>query len=228
MGTENDSGKVDLAAVLQGLLQKHGNDGARLAESLLRENHGYRRKLATAKTEIEETKKKAMPEGAVVLSADQAKAWDAYQKLGKAEDLQKALEELPKLKEQAATSARERLIAEAAKLTGFDSDVLSGLAGKLELEMKETQKDGKAVRIALVKDGGAEKPLEEYAAEKWAKFMPALKPGNGSSGGTPYVSQSSGGKAPKTDMVDQFIDRERKRAESRTNPLLPQQVKTGA
>jgi len=60
--------------------------------------------------------------------------------------------------------------------------------------VREETVDGKAQRVAYVKDGDAEQKLADYAAAHWSEFLPALEqePGRGPQG-VPYPAQRAGG-----------------------------------
>jgi hypothetical protein len=67
---------ADPAAAFQRLLEQNKNDGIAVASKLFDENFRYR-------GEVRDLKKKVPVEGSVVLSADEAKEWEAFKALGK-------------------------------------------------------------------------------------------------------------------------------------------------
>lgn len=182
------------------LKTKHQDDLSKLARMLHEDAWKARRRAQAAEAKLP-------PEGGVVLVGDDAKAWAAYQALGKAEDVKKALDESKGAQGELAKVQREKLIREAAEAHGFRPAVLGRLAGELPIELKTEEKDGKTVKTALVKDAGKDVPLPEYAEGTWADFMPSLRAEAQQQTGTLFVPQSSGGKAPKQDPASAYIGR---------------------
>lgn len=207
-------------AAFQKLFEKHSGNATALAEALHRENLDYRRKNATLRTKLEEAGKKAAPDGAVVLTAEQGKAWEAYQKLGAPDDLRKTLETSADLQGRLAKADREKLIHQAAEAHGYKPSVLGRLIGELPIELKDAQKDGKTVKVAHVRDGDASKPLGEYAEASWAEFLPALK-ATAPAQGTQFPGSAGQGPASKPQsLVAQTLARNKAAAEA-PNALKP-------
>lgn len=153
----------DPLAAFQRLLDRSGSDAASLARQLFDENYRYRDR-------IRELERSVPAQGAVVLSADDAKLWDAYKQLGAPGDVVKSLTEGRSLR-------RDLELRDVASAAGYNADVLRTLAGELGFEVKAETKDGKAVQTVYVKGAdGQPTPLETYAAAQWAAFMPALRP----------------------------------------------------
>lgn len=178
----------DLKAAEQ-FVAKHGS-AAEAVRVLMGENYSHREKNRALEARV--------PEGAVVLKADQAKAWEAYRQLGEPAELKTAKEERTTFAARVATFEREKVHAAAAEVTGFKPAVLNKLAeqDRIEIEVVDEQgKDGKPVKVARVKDGDKTTALDQYAASKWADFLPALKGGDGKgaarAGGTPPPSVGS-------------------------------------
>lgn len=135
---------------------------------------------------------KAAPDGAVVLTADEAKEWEVFRGLGKADDVSKRL----KTGEEAATklAGRERgdTLREVAEIAGFKVGPFSRLADQDGLSFEvgaEVEKDGKKSRPVTVKTkDGKSAPLTDYVKTNWADFEPSLTStgdgkGNGTGGG---------------------------------------------
>jgi hypothetical protein len=192
---------------------------------------GLHEDLWRARRRAKAAEERAVPAGAVVLTAEQGKAWDAYQKLGAPADLAASLEGAKTATAELAKLARAQKLRDAAEAHGFRPSVLERLANidGIDIEIEEVEADGGKRRQARVKDGAKNPTLAEYASEKWIEFEASLKAdakGNGSANpakpaGTKMIEQGSGGKAPKADPVEAFIEAQRKRAESRQNPLIP-------
>lgn len=193
-------------------LEKHNNDATAFAFELWDDNHNYRRKNAEKDAKIAELEGKLPKDGQVILTAEQAQQWAAYQALGTPEVVKGAVEERGQLQGKLDSLAREKVIRDAATHAGFDFDVLSerdtyetNIGGKkLSYEVREVESNGTKVKTAFIKDGEVEKPLTEYAQEHWAKHLPSLvvkqESGSSQSQGTFYPSQhqGSGGNRPTT------------------------------
>jgi hypothetical protein len=183
----------DLSRAAEGLVAKHGSHDAALLV-LLGETHGYRDKLRDVQAKLP-------PEGAVVLTGDDAKHWGHYKALGAPGDVKKALDEGTTAKGEVGAYRKKDLTATAAKLTRIDGgtldpEVLGTLAEKLDLVIddlkddkgnlvgedgKPLAKDGVPVRAAFVKgEGDKLTGLAAYARANWAKFLPSLKVAQGS------------------------------------------------
>jgi hypothetical protein len=109
--------------------------------------------LSQAQTELNNIRQP----GAVVLSGDDAKAWEAYTKLGTPKELKKIAEELPELKARVEGQALTQSLQEIAETTGLNHEVLSEWA---------TGKKGEGVTF-LTKDGegGAKVPYVKIEAK---------------------------------------------------------------
>lgn len=87
--------------------------------------------------------------GAVVLSGDDAKAWEAYTKLGTPKELKKIAEELPQLKAQVEGQTLAQSLQEIAEATGLNHEVLNEWA---------TGKKGEGVTFLTKDQDGAKVP----------------------------------------------------------------------
>lgn len=222
-------GKVDLSAVLKGMKEEHGG-ADKVALKLLSDNHGYRQKLKLAKDELADLKKKVPADGARVLTAEENKAFEAYQALGKAEDLKAALEAAKTAQVKLASIERRDLVGKAAGAHGLDAEaVASLLPADLALEIVQEQGEEGKVSVARVKDGAKTPTLPEWLAERHPALAPRLKveSGNEAKGPAaapvvPYPSQSGTSKAQNKakDLVQQAKDRNKALAEA-PNALRP-------
>lgn len=153
----------DPLAAFQNLLSR-SSDAAALARQLFEENYRYR-------TELRDLQGRLPAQGAAVLTPEQAQAWAAYQQLGAPADVQQTIAAHGTLKRDLEL----RDVAAAAGYAGVE--VLRTIAGDLAFEVKDETKDGKAVKTVYVKEkDGQAMPLETYEAQKWAAFLPALRP----------------------------------------------------
>lgn len=201
----------DLAAALERLLARNGGSFDATGVQLLNENHGYRQRIRELEGRV--------PEGSVVLAGDDLARWQAYQALGAPTDVQTAIAERDTFRTTLTTRERADLVSAAAEATGFKASVLGDRIGDLTVEVREVEEGGKKVKRAFIKlENNTEQLLTEYAAREWADYLPALKEVKQS--GTRFIPQNPGsGNEPPASIVDEFIERRRKAAEARSNPL---------
>lgn len=165
------SGKVRASDVLE----QFGKDAVRLAEKLAdvqSDNYRLREERRTLKTQVQEATGKVPAEGTRVLTADEAKTYDAYVALGKPADIKTSLDTKGTAEQELTTLKREKQIRAAAEAAGYKPAVLERLAADLSIEVR-TVKDG-APLVIVVKDG-QETALADYAKDNWADFLPALE-----------------------------------------------------
>ncbi len=166
---------------------------------------------ATYRQQLKDLKGKLPGEGAVVLDGEQAAAWQAYQALGKPDELKQIQGDYTQLQ-------RNQLFQEAAVAHGYKAAVLGQLPGMTEftIEVKEQDKDGKKVKVAIAKTGdGQERPLPELIDEKWADFKPALVEQTATPSGTPWPKQGVSGQGAATDPVKSTLDKRYPQPESK-------------
>lgn len=228
---DNDSGgSGGVEQSFQKALDKRNNDGVALARELYDDNYNLRKKNRELSDEATQLRGKVPAEGAVMLSADEATAWQAYKALGTHEEVKTAIEQRTQLQGQLDALQREAALRDAAAAAGYkfsvlqDRDKVARIDGKeLSYAVKEVEKDGTKSRVAFVKDGDTEKPLTEYAQEQWGEFLPSLQAqGSQQQNGTPFPSQHSGtGGNPKPpNLVAQFQQEQAEKAKAVKNPLL--------
>jgi hypothetical protein len=153
---------------LQGLLQKHNNDAMAVIATLLTENYSYREARRQLEAQLP-------AHGAVVLSAEQATTWQTYQQLGAPDALTTQLKERETVQAELATLRQDLVLRDVAGAARYDLDVLRTLGGSLTYVIKDEPVNGKPAKVAYVKDGDKETPLDKYAEATWAKFLPSLK-----------------------------------------------------
>jgi hypothetical protein len=154
---------ADPLAAFNNLLGR-SSDAAALARQLFDENYQYRRKIETLQSQVP-------GQGAAVLTPEQAAAWQAYQQLGAPDQVQTTLQQAQTLKRDLEL----RSVSDTAKVS---FDVLKTLAGNLAFEVRDEQVNGAEAKVVYVKDAdGKDVPLDTYATQKWAAFLPALRPG---------------------------------------------------
>jgi hypothetical protein len=143
--------------------------------------------------------------GTVILSADDAKAWQGFTALGDLKTVKKIVEEFPGLKKQVELSSQESLWQSAANDLGLNFDALKdqlthpqrgdGLSIiRKQVDVEDTSNPGTKVRATLpfvvkrekVEGGGfkeTETPLLEYAVNNWPAYaVQAMQAGAGTNG----------------------------------------------
>ena len=190
---DDDSPPANGNTLAETLAARYGDAKAALA-ALASENH-------TLRKQRRELRKKVPAEGALVLTQEQAAAWQAYQGLGKPEEVQAALGERDTLKEQVTRATREQTFRAAATAHGYNPDALAKFLAGRGVTLTETQatQDGKAVTLYSVQgDGDTTEPLPAWleAHEAWA--LPALTAGMQGAPSPRYVRQVPGTPEPAT------------------------------
>lgn len=169
--TKVETQAPDLGKLVTDALAKHGDNTSAL-KAIIADNYALKDDLKAARAA-------APKEGSIVLSGDDAKAWGAYQSLGKPSDLRKITDEHGTLSAENAGLKWGEVIRTVADKAGVKPAVLKTLAAPTLVfgETKIKGKDGKETAVVTVKDGEAEPvPFDDYAAAKWGEFLPALKP----------------------------------------------------
>lgn len=202
----------------EGLVQRQGSMDA-AAFLLYQENHGYRERIRDAERQIRELQGQLPGEGAVVLDADKAKTWEAYQTLGAPDEVKKVRDEYTALKRDAHFRA-------VAEVHGFNPVVLAGLPGATDLtiEIGAETSNGKTTQVAyVVQQDGKKIALPDYAQQTWQPFLPALQQQTGQqtqAKGTPFIRQQTGNGTGPSNKVEEWRERQRKAQEGKKNPLM--------
>lgn len=210
-------GGPDIEATVRKILGE--KDANQAVGELLKDNFKQREKIRDLERDLESNR---VPEGGLALTADEAKAWAAYQELGKPEELQSGLKERDDLKEKVELHERKERVAEAASAASLNPEVLLKLPGseKLRFEVKTEKVDGEDVPVAYVteaEDGATPQKLTDYVDETWPEFKPALQAEEqeekGGGGGTSFPPQRSKGASTKTGpaSADDVQETKRKR-----------------
>ncbi len=161
----DDSAVDDLAPRGSDLLERYGTDAVRLAERLavvLQDNHALRGKNRTLRQQVSATP--ALPAGHLVLTAEQAAQWAAYQQLGTPDVLQQQIT-------ATAQTARDLLIRQAADAAHLDAAKLARLITP-DMEVTITPAMGDAPAQACIVRDGTAIPIREDGAI--APFLSAL------------------------------------------------------
>jgi hypothetical protein len=205
---------------LQGLLQRHNNDAMAVIATLLSENHSLRDERRTLRGQLP-------AQGTVVLSAEDATRWQAYQQLGAVDALTQQLQGAQTTQAELAKLQRERVIASAAEVAGYKASVLGQLPGadKLDFQIREVEQGGKKAKAVVIKEGDKETPLAQYAETNWSDFLPSLRATQTQQqpAGTTFVRQDAGGTAP-AGTLDAYAKRFQEQRDGQHNPLAPKTV----
>jgi hypothetical protein len=152
----------------------------------------------------------ALPNGARVLTKDEAAAYDAYTALGKPDELRQAIAEREATTTELATLRRKQSLHDVQAITGYDPDVLGEIGPNWQSTTKDEQADGQPVKVVYVKEGDAEQRIEQHP--KVQKYLGALKPATAQPTGTGYVTQSTGDKQPPQNAAQAYINQRYKGA----------------
>lgn len=149
------------------MIAKNDNNALKVAEILHGDNFQLREKNRQLQAQID---------GAVILRDADKTAYEQYKALGAPGEI--------------ATKLRQGELERVAGKAGYNPTVFADLdrmaGGKLEYEVKTEEVDGAQVERFYVKDttDTAAQPqlLSEFAAAKWAAYLPALTPQAASQG----------------------------------------------
>lgn len=125
-------------------------------------------------------RRKAAPDGGLVLTAEERKRWEAWEALGKPDDVKSALDQGKKDREVVQRQERRSELDKVAQAAAFDGDTfaeLDSLAGGLEYRVQSVKdkESGEDIQQAQVKVGDTWTDLETFAGERWKKFLPVLQ-----------------------------------------------------
>ncbi len=170
----NDTNKPNPAEAFQKLLEKNNNDGVKLAAQLHDENFQLRSKMR-------DLKNNQPKDGAVVLSAEDAAKYKAFQDLGiEASKIKEAIDKLPTLETENKKLQKRDALRDVAKF-GYKLDVLEEQMGKFPdavftiKKQKDAKDITKEVEVPFVSLDGKESSFEEFANQNLASYLPALK-----------------------------------------------------
>lgn len=176
----NPQGGADPTQAFQSRLSKMNGDAMAFATQLFDENFRLRedkRKLTEAATE---TAKKLPAEGSIVLTSVEAKAYEEYKALGTPVELKTRIDAFPTLEDENKNLKMRDSLREVASIGIGGSKLRFSVledrvkaAGNLQFIVKEEGRDKR--KVAYVKDGDKETPLEQFAEKNWADYLPSLK-----------------------------------------------------
>jgi hypothetical protein len=208
--TPPQGGGQDWQQALNNLIQRQGGVDS-TAALLFQENREHRQR-------IRELEQRLPGEGAVVLTGDQAQAWQTYSQLGNPAEVQQRLTAAEQAQQELAGLRRAEQVRSVAEAAGYKPNVLQRLAEGLTLDLREQQVEGQTARVPVVVTGEGQQqqatPLAEYAQQHWADFLPALQaqggpqPGPAQGGqGTTYPRQQGGGQQSTSNYVGSYFER---------------------
>lgn len=161
------------------------------------------------------------PDGGIVLDGEQRKRWEAFEKLGKPEDVAKAIEQGKKDRETVEKKEKADALASVATAAKWDAETfasLNDMTPGLEWRVQEVGKGDDKIQQAQVKVGDEWKDADTFAEERWKKFLPVLKTDDADEGTntTPPATRepkvptggSSGGKgrAPSVEDAEKRLE----------------------
>lgn len=216
-GDGTQTGTDALNRALAGLLTRHGSSDA-VALHLLNENHTLREQRRTLQGQVPAA-------GSVVLTPEQAQAWQAYQEL----DADPAA--LATRLEQGSQAAQREQTRELATVSGANPDVLSDLLRLtgLRAEVRDVAAEGttparREVRL-LNAEGQDQGELRAYVQEHRAAYttalFPASTPAQGATG-TVLNGQAAGsaGVTPSSNPIAAALAQGRPAAEGNAAPVV--------
>lgn len=191
LGKENEG--------LKAMLARYNNDALATAAELYSQTYGLREDRRNLRKQVEELKAKVPQENSVVLTAEEAKAWETYRELGKPDEIRTSLDNAKK-------DRRAALASRAASTHGYNPEVLERLlADNAEIIEGDKGEDGKPVY--KVKVGDTTKTLSELAESDWKPFMKSLLD-NGKPEGRPAVGQPGGAReSGKADYISDYVSK---------------------
>lgn len=183
-----------------------GNDGrlseaewrAKLAAEHAQTSHAdLVSKLAAANRKIDTLAANQVPQGGRVLTADEARAYDAFIALGTPDEVKTKLEQGAKDGAELTDLRFKDSLNTAARDAGYKPKVLGDRVkadGLTLLPSREVERDGKKVQVAYVKDAqGTEHELAAYAKQHWDDYLVALQAeGGNNNSGASYARQDAG------------------------------------
>lgn len=170
----------DPAQAFQRQLAKMNGDALTFATQLFDENYRLREQRRTLTAEVDELKKKIPGEGSVVVTAADAQMLESYKSYGTPDEVKARSEGFASFEEENKALKLRDSLREVADIGIGGSKLRFSVledrvkaAGGLQFVIKEEGRDKR--KVAYVKDGDKELPLEQYAQKNWADYLPSLK-----------------------------------------------------
>ena len=227
-GDDTAGGGTDLTKIFETFnsrLEKHNNNALDLAQQLFRDNYTLREEKRKLSGKITELEGRVPADGSVVLSGDDAKAWNSIKELNLSPDEIKAkLQSSSDTERELAGLKRTELMRQVADTEGYKATVLSGiLPADAAVEVKDLEKDGQKKKRAFIKikENGADRELllSEYLEANKADYLPALRVEQATN--NKYVRQESNGKPPSNNPWDAIRQETKARQEAQNTDAKP-------
>lgn len=220
MADENTEQEFNKEEFVAGIKAKYGG-AADVAISVLGEEAKRNRQT------IRELKAKLPVDGAVVLSQDEAKQFKAFQDLGiDSAKAKEAIDRIPALETENKKLVKRDSLRDVAKF-GYNLDVLEEQMEKFPdavfttKKIKDAKDATKEIAVPYVTHDGKESSFEEFAEEKLASYLPALKVNSEAQTnykpGIPQMPSVSGGHDSTFDRIRKDAEEKRKNQSAQTD-----------
>lgn len=223
-GGEGDAGgkalsEDELIKKASALIARNGGSPESVVGILMGETFTLREANRRLAADLEAAKKRTPAEGSVVLGADDAAAWAAYQAFGKPDKVKALLEQHGQFQGELTTLRRDVLIRDVADATGAKYSVLRTLDRP---ELAYEIKDDNGKKTVMIKNGdGDATEFSVYANAQWADFLSSLMATTRGVQGTPFVRQDGGNKgATEPNLRDEIV-------QSMNNRIVPKGKNNG-
>jgi hypothetical protein len=179
-GTSQQQRKKSPQEAFESLVERdHGGNYESAAWALYNDNFKVRRRAGSAEQERDDLQSRVAPEGAIILTGNDATEYRAYKELNRTPaDIKKDLERVGTLETEASERRKDDAVRSAAEKAGYKFKVLNRLGRDLEYVIREETEgegnDAKKVDRVYVKQGDKEVRLDTYAKTEWEDMLPAL------------------------------------------------------
>lgn len=177
---KRDANSDSPSARFERLLGKYHGDTRKVAEVLFRDNYKLRTSRGLLRTENDELRRQVPRKGAMNITPQEYKDFQAYRKLGTPKDVAAGLTRRNELEQEVTRTKKVATISKAARAVGFNATVLQELGSDLEYIVRTDDETGdeEAFVVSTSKENGAtvkkEIPLDEYADKHWKIFKRSL------------------------------------------------------
>jgi hypothetical protein len=139
------------------------------------------------------------PEGAAVLSVEEAKLWRKYNGLGAPDALKTSLTEYEQAKQSVMMLNREISLRDAAEILNYKVVVLRQII-PAEVALEVRVDDGERKAYAIV--NGESVPMSDYVQKNLADFIPALV----KAAPMPIIPQLNEGSGTAINIISSLVD----------------------
>ena len=200
----------DTDSFIQSMIARYGSTENALRQ-IVGEQLNYRARHRRDRDKIDALSKRVPPENAVILTGDDAKAWQEFKALNLAPaKVKERLDAATKFEQEATTAKRESALDTAAGLLKLDSKPFRRMIPvDAELDIRDVQSRNakgelEILKVPYIKDGTGDKaafmPVEEYLKREVGEpLVNAIRvkdttPASGTNNGTRQTN--GGGQAP--------------------------------